>query len=220
MKYTIFCQTESKTIEVENLLLREVCPNSVEHQVTSGSLTITDPGFEDCFSKDYRKLRHELIEYVTNNFQNMSVEELKQAAYHFCLPTEVINQFYTPMEQIMNGKEFHQKATKCRKDRFDGCVTALFNHLTYSETGQIISVLNDFIWKYIDLGVEGTTEGDVLGLFDYFMSTSGTIFDDNGFLETNFEPRHTVTLLQLRDFVMDILQNGCFVAGQNYPTIS
>ena len=217
MKYTVFCETENKIIEIENLLLREVCTTHPDHTVTSGSLTITEAGFEDCSGKDYRKLRHELMEYVTQNHQTMTTDELKQAAYHFCVPLEVINMFYTPLEQIANGKQFHQQATKCRKDRFDGVVTVLFNHLTYEETGQIISTLDTYIWKYIDLGVEGVTEGDVLGVFDYFMSSVGTIFENNGFIETGFIPRNNITITQLRDFLMDIFQNGCNPASLNYP---
>lgn len=214
MKYRVFCETENKYIEIENLLIIEKCPNSEEHIVTSGSLSIIDSNYSS--SKDYRRLRHELMEYVTNNYSSMSNEELKQAASHFCAPQDIINQFYTPSEQIALGKEFHTEATKCRKDRFDGVVSALFNHLEYEETGTIIQELDNYIWKYVDLGVEGTTEQDPEGVFDYFTSTSGTSFEDNGFMETGYEPRHTITLSGLRDFVMDILQNGCYIANENY----
>jgi hypothetical protein len=220
MKYTVFCETEGVYKEIESLLLREVCPDNSEHIVTSGSLTVVDPSFDDCYSKDYRQLRHELMDYVSANYLDMTTDELKQAAYHFCVPTYVIDQFYTPLEQIANGKEFHKSATKCRKDRFEGCVTALFNHLTYEETGQIIGTLNDYIWQYVDLGVEGTTEGDPLGIFDYFTATSGTSFENAGFLDTGFTPRHGLSLIQLRDFILTILQSGCAPASQVYPTIS
>lgn len=221
MKYRIFCQTENKNIEVENLLLVERCPNSSEHLVMPGSLTIIDSTYNNCItSKDYRRLRHELIEYVSQNFSTMTTEELKQAASHFCTPEEIINQFFSPLEQVSLGKEFHQKATECRKDRFDGTVTVLFNYLTYEETGQIITKLEDFLWKYVDLGVEGTTEGDVVGIFDYMTSTSGTIFENNGFIESGYTPRHGITLVQLKDFLMNILQNGCAMASQNFPVVS
>jgi hypothetical protein len=220
MKYRIFCETEQKYIEIENLLLREVCPIDPNHVVQSGSMTVIDSDYTDCSSKDYRRLRHELIEYVTQNFSTMSIDELRQAALHFCAPVEVINQFFSTTEQLQNGKEFHKQATKCRKDRFDGAVTALFNYLTYEETGQIITSLDDYIWKYVDLGVEGTTEGDIVGVFDYFTSTSGTTFENSGFLNTGFVPQHSISLIQLRDFILNILQNGCAVAAQSIPTAS
>lgn len=220
MKYTVFCDTEGTHKEVESLLLREVCPTNSEHLVTSGSLTITEADFNSYIGKDYRRLRHELIEYVTENYSTMTVDELRQAAFHFCAPQEIIDQFYTPLEQITNGKEFHKQATKCRKDRFDSSVTTIFNHLTYEESSQIIRDIGDYIWKYVDLGVEGTTEQDLEGIFDYLTSTSGTLFENNGFMETGFTPRHSLTLEQLRDFILIILQEGYVIALQNYPTTS
>lgn len=116
MKYRIFCETENKYIEIESLLLVERCPVNSGHTVMLGSMSIIDSSFEDCNAKDYRLLRHELMSYVAQNYQTMPADELKQAAYHFCVPVEVIDMFYTPLEQVANGKEFHIKATKCRKD--------------------------------------------------------------------------------------------------------
>jgi hypothetical protein len=207
MKYRVYCESEGKFIEVESLLVREVCPNDSEHVVTSGSLTEVDDS--SYCKKDYRKLRHELIEYVTENFAEMTTDELEQAATHFCAPQAVIDQFYTQAEQIQLGKEFHRNATECRRDRFDGVVSVLFNHLEYEEAGEIIQDLGDYIWKYVELGVEGTTERDPVGLFDYFVSESGTIFENSGFMEKDFIPRHGTSLQELSDLVMDVLRNGC-----------
>jgi hypothetical protein len=217
MKYRIFCKTENKHIEIESLLIKESCPNSPDHEVSIGSLSILSSTYNDRLSKDYRKLRHELMNYVIDNYQEMPIEDLKQAASHFCTPPDIINMFFSPVEQMELGEEFHKKATHCRRTRFDSVVTSLFNHLEYEESGEIIESLNDYIWKYIELGVEGTTEMDPVGLFDYFTSTSGTIFENNGFIEKNFQPRHNLSLTQLRDFVMDILHNGYTVAIKNYP---
>lgn len=220
MKYRIFCKTEQEFKEVESLLTKEECPDDPTHVVESGSLTVIQDNdtWANC-GKDYRLQRHLLKQYVGENYFSMSDEELEQAASHFCAPLTDINRFFSSAEQVRLGKDFHRRATECRRDRLGGVVALLFNHLEYMEAGEIVQDLNDYIWKYVELGVEGTTEQDPEGVFDYFVSSSGTSFENNGFLEKLFVPRHGITLQELSNAVMIVLQSGCGPCSEYYQSI-
>jgi len=208
MRYRFFCETCNTSHVEEGLFTMEVCPSGSDHTVTSGSVSVLcdNDSWEDC-EHDYIWHRHSLIHYVTNNWQIMSTDELMQASEHFCTDTDTRNLFFSLDEQIENGKVFHARSCKCRAGREDAAISELFNRLTYEETGELVSDLGDYLWKYNNLGVEGTTEGDVEGLFDYFTSTSGTSFENNGLIERGYEPIG-LSLEELADRVLYILSSG------------
>ena len=207
-KYKIYCEDEQEFKIIDGLIIKEECPTSSGHSVRAGSLSILQDhdNWTNC-EDDYIKSRHNLIEYVTDNWQTMSSDELKQASEHFCTDSGTRDLFFTLEEQIDNGQLFHKRSCRCRSHREDLAVSELFNRLTYSQTGEIIKDVGDYLWQYSNMGVEGTTEGDEEGIFDYFTSTLGTSFENNGFLEKGFTPRG-VTASGLATNVLNILKHG------------
>ena len=211
MKYRYYCTNCASFRSQEGLLIKPVCQADAAHTVDLSTITVIQGN--DSFiglEKDYRKQRHELIEYVIENFGNLTPDELKVAAEHFAVPLEIRDQFFSREEQISNGRMFHERATHSRQGRYDAVVAELFNRLTYEETSEIIVDLDEagnLIWKYINLGVEGVSQGDPFGAFDYFESTSGTPFENNGFLQKTFVPLE-MTLSELSVRIMDILRNA------------
>lgn len=208
MKYRFKCQNDNAFFDVESLIIRPVCPNHAWHTIIPSSVTIIyDDDRLDACVKDYKVQRKELIDFVIANSETMSNEELAIAAQHFCLPAETRNLFYTIEEQIEFGKIFHRRSCHSRNMRYNAGVAELFNRLSYAETYTIIQDLTpgNLVWNYINLGVEGTTEGDDVGIFDYFQNTGS--FSSTGFLSKSWSPVE-MTMEQLGERVMDILKNG------------
>ena len=207
MKYKVFCQTENEWKEVESLIIKHKCPINASHTIDESSIHITKGC---CQSYDegklYRQLRRELIADVTQNGQNMTNDELKQASEHFATPIEVRNLFFTMDEQIILGDTFNKRATDDRKMRHDRAMSELMNYLSYLEAVEVVEDIGDLSEKYVTYGVEGTSEGDPVGLFDYFESTDGTQFENAGFLEKTFTPRNGLTIAQLSARIMGILR--------------
>jgi hypothetical protein len=157
----------------------------------------------------YRTRRRKLIDYVTQNAQSLTTAQLKEASQYFATPAYVRDMFFTMDEQIILGEEFNKFATQDRQIRHDRAMSELMNYLTYAESIVVVNDLldnGDLTTKYIKYGVEGTSEGDPVGLFDYFESTVGTIFENNGFLQKTFIPRNNVTIAQLSVSIMDIFR--------------
>ncbi len=157
----------------------------------------------------YRTKRRKLIDYVTQNAQSLTNAQLKEASQYFATPAYVRDMFFTMDEQIILGEEFNKFATQDRQIRHDRAMSELMNYLTYAESIVVVNDLldnGDLTTKYIKYGVEGTSEGDPVGLFDYFESTVGTIFENNGFLQKTFIPRNNVTIAQLSVSIMDIFR--------------
>ena len=64
-------------------------------------------------------------------------------------------------------------------------------------------------YSYINFGVEGTTEGDNEGIFDYIQSVSGSSYENTGFATKGYIPEG-MTLQQLEDKLLNILKNGIY----------
>lgn len=154
----------------------------------------------------YRTKRRKLIDYVTLHAQELTTSQLKEASVYFATPTYVRDMFFTIDEQIILGEEFNKNATEDRQIRHGKAMSELMNFLTYAETIEIVNDLGNLSHNYITYGIEGTSEGDPVGLFDYFESTEGTQFENNGFLEKTFTPRNDVTIAQLSARIMQILK--------------
>lgn len=207
MKYRLFCQTENEWKEVESLIIKHKCPDNASHTILEDSIHITRGCCENYGEgKLYRQLRRELIEDVIDNGQQMTNDELKQASEHFATPTSVRDLFFTIDEQIALGDTFNQRATQDRRIRANQVTSVLMNYLSYLEAVEVINDLGDLVEKYVAFGVEGTSEGDPEGMFDYFESTVGTTFEDNGFLEKTYTPRGGLTIAQLSAKVMEVLR--------------
>ena len=187
MKYRVFCETEDKHIEIESLLLKEVCPNSTNHTITPGSLSITDSNYNPNVGKDYKHLRKELIQYVIENFSTLTTDELQQASAHFCVPKEVRDMFFSLEEQINFGKEFHERSSEARKNRWNNGLVTLYNYTSLADSFIIGQELELLAFRYLNYGIEGTPEGDAEGLFDYVLATSGTSFENTGLAKKELE---------------------------------
>lgn len=204
-KKRIFCITEDKFIDFDSLLNTCQCPNDPEHEVDSQSFRELT---EEC-SIDYKKLRKNVILKVIETQGNLPYDELLAAAKNFALPVEIRDLLLTKEEQITNGILFHKQSCASRRARRDACISELMNRLTYIQTYEIITDLSpgNFLENYVNLGVEGTSEGDPVGLYDYFQSSEGTIFENNGFLQKSFIPSG-MTIEELSEKILDILKNG------------
>lgn len=205
-KYRIFCETEQEFIDKETLAPCPVCPNDRSHVVNSGSYRILD---EAC-DKDYKQLRSSLIdEIISNGFESLTLSEQFAAVQNFCLPKEVRDMFYTTDEQIVYGLDFHQNSTKAREVRANKVMVEMYNHLNLQDAFIIGQVVRDKVDEYIRYGLEGTPEGDVEGIFDFFLATSGTSYETTGLpTMTGVVPITNITISGLSDVCYKILKYG------------
>jgi hypothetical protein len=205
MKYRVFCETEGKHVITETLLIREECPNDSGHVVTSGSLVITSEG---CCTKDYKKQRAELQNYVlTTGFENLPQEEKEIASAHFVVEKADRDTVHSLDTQIQHGLKFHKRSVCSRRRREQRCVVELYNRLDKADVDEIISETSSLIDNYVYRGREGTEVGDPEGIYDYMQAVSGTSFESTGLAAKNLVP-YEMTLSGLVIKVMDILKNG------------
>jgi hypothetical protein len=206
---------ETETVTVKNLddsVIDQDVINIVINHKPNGLIGVFHEACVGCWKCGgdhlYRTQRRRLIAYVQQNYTTMTSNELKEASEHFCTTHEVRDQFFTMDEQVDLGNIFNQRAIQDRQVRADKGISVLMNYLTYLESVTVINDLSkdELIDNYIKYGIEGTSEGDPEGLFDYFESTEGTAFEDNGFLEKTFIPRDSLTIAQLSAKIMDILR--------------
>lgn len=205
-KYRIYCETEQTFVDKETLAPAAVCPNDRNHTVQSGSYRILD---EAC-TKDYKQLRTELIMSIINDgFENLTLEEQMLAVQNFCLPKEVRDMFYTVDQQIIFGLDFHQASTEAREIRANKVMVEMYNHLNLQDAFIIGQSVRDKVDEYIRYGLEGTPEGDVEGIFNFFLATSGTSYENTGFpTMTGVTPITDITISGLADVCYKILKYG------------
>lgn len=211
MRYKVHCETENQWIEREWLIPYEQCPNNPQHFVTPGSLCVIEDNEHyvyDGTNLGYRKIRRQLIDYVTIHSGEMTTYELKIAAEHFCLPRDVQLQFLTEDELKQASIIFNRRAIDDRRARYLVLVPYLYNYLTYLQCVEIMNEIvdPDYLFRYIELGVEGTSEGDPAGLFDYVMGTEGTIFEGGGLINKPFTPRGNLTMTDIANNIMSVLK--------------
>ena len=86
----------------------------------------------------------------------------------------------------------------------------IFSRLTKAEQNILIEDIRreNLTYSYIQFGVEGTLEGDSIGLFDYIKSRSGTIYALSGLSSKLFTPRGMPNMQVLANKLMQILKNG------------
>lgn len=186
--YRIKCNTCNSFHIKEGLIPTLVCPVNITHEVNPDYLSaLEDTGIQNTLIKDYKKHRKELIEYVTNNFSNMTVQELMYASAHFCTPKQVRDQFFTIEEQIDLGMLFNSRSTESRRLRWEKALVTLYNYTSLVDAFLIGQDIETPVFRYLNYGLEGTSEGDTEGLFDYVTSTSGTVYETTGLTTKNIE---------------------------------
>ena len=210
--YRLKCNTCNSFIIKEGLIPKYTCNVSDGHIIDQNYFAVLeDENLQKTLEKDYKKHRKELIEYLTVSGASMSQQDLMYATAHFCTPKSIRDQFFTIEEQIELGRDFNRRSIESRRLRWDSASVELFNRLDLQEAFAIGQTLELPAFRYLNYGIEGTTVGDPPGIFDYFMGTSGTPYEVNNFMSTNYVPIG-MTLEELQNKILDIVVSG------NYKT--
>lgn len=141
------------------------------------------------FIIDRRSYRSGLIrvEELAAGFSNLTQAEQEELSRKFATNSVNIATTITDIwERIANGlTDFHEPMVESRTDRFRWCASAISNTVLKTASSVVIGTMitNGFVSLYVDFGVEGTSEGDGVALFDYVNSTIGTPFENNGLLQ-------------------------------------
>jgi hypothetical protein len=69
-------------------------------------------------------------------------------------------------------------------------------------------IANKTMFTYINLGTEGTVEGDNEGLFDYILSRKNTTWENTGLSKQAYSPKGMADCQELSNRLIDILKNG------------
>jgi len=160
--------------------------------------------------KDYKFIRKEIaIIAATTGWTNLTLAEKTTVVDWFAIGKTERDEIYTTAQQITLAGDFHKQSTQSRKSRSETVMLIIYNYFAWSEVESIVNVieLDNLLDKYVNYGVEGTTEGDGEGLFDYFEATAGTSFSSSGLAATSYVPV-TGTLAELITTVMSILRGG------------
>jgi hypothetical protein len=216
MKYKIYCPECASYKEIESLLITTKCPENNSHTCDKSSAVIQTAlpsptlSLKGLLSKDYKRLRKELVNYVISNGGNLPPEELAGAAEHFCLPIEIRSMFYDLATQAKQAEDFYQRMKVSRADRFSAASGEFIVRLTFDQTIEVSQDMSEanHMFNYLELGVEGKIVGDsVEGMYDYMTSYSGSSYSGSGLLSKNWEPTG-ITLPQLSDRLLGILRDG------------
>lgn len=206
--YRIKCNTCNSFIYKEGLIPEFVCSIDNNHNIEPNYvLTLPDEGMQSFCKMDYKKHRKLLIDEVISSGVAMDSTRLYYASANFCTPIEVRNLFFSYEDQVTLGQLFHQRATESRKLRFAKAQAYLYANLNLQDVFSIAIETSSLVSYYVDYGIEGTSEGDCEGLFDYITSTSGTSFETTGFTTKTFSPiLENITLLEIGNNFLNILK--------------
>lgn len=206
--YKIKCNTCNSFICKEGLIPDWSCPNGEVHEVEPGYIAVFDDTEKQLECQvDYKKHRKNLIERVTVSGSEMSEIELMYASAHFCTPKEIRDQFFTVEEQIELGKVFHRRSTESRKLRWNKGLVEMFNHISLQDSFEVGMEIELLAFRYLNYGIEGTSEGDGEGIFDYFAATSGTSYETTGFPTKDFTISVSgVTMQDLSTKLLNVLK--------------
>jgi len=153
---------------------------------------------------DYKSFRQIIAGYVyAVGFDNLEIGYQRIVASHFCVAKDSRDKVFTLQEQIEHGRTFHTLSVECRSKRMEKVMCELYNRLGKLETQEIIKDVtkDDLHYNYINYGLEGTASGDSEGIFDYLVSTVGTVYELNGLSTKSFIPL---------DITMSELSTRCF----------
>ena len=76
-----------------------------------------------------------------------------------------------------------------------------------TERYDLMNGASAMIDAYVNFGVEGSLEGDDVGLFDYLESRVGTPFENTGLLSKGYNVEG-MTINEFSERLMDVLKNG------------
>ena len=215
--------TQAPGQSTREFVLQEVTPvdssatlTADEEEVTTlSNLQILMNGLQ----LDARAFRSGLMRLEENagDFNALGPDEKEQLAQRFAtaftnIATEVPN-FWDRVENAYNA--FHPLMVESRKKRFKWCSALIYNSVTPTQAGVIIGkmVTNNLWLLYTEFGVEGTSEGDNTGLYDYVNSTDA--FISAGLLEdaTGSMIPGTISETELIQRINDCLKLGIFYKG-------
>jgi hypothetical protein len=204
MKYKVYCETDEKWEEFDCLMPREECPVDSNHVIRAGSLS----GVGDS-TEDYKVLRNKvIIRVATEGFSNLTAQEKEIASENFCVSKADRDSVHTIDEQVAFGIEYHKKSTIARSKRRKSIEAEVYNRIQSAvERADLMSDAAAMIDAYVDFGVEGSLEGDGVGIFDYLESRVGTPFENTGLLSKTY----TIEGMTVSEFsarLIDVLKNG------------
>lgn len=174
-------------------------------------LEIIDETWKDLYT-DYKAARVAIYYLVVSKggFDNLTSIEKEIAARWFVVGSDKQAQVFSLPEIIALGKIYNNSSGIARKARLEAMMIELWNRLSQNQVNDIISAMNfsKVSVNYIELGQEGTLEGNPEGLFDYVEARSGTSWENTGLRVQNYTPLGMSNCAELADRVMDILVNG------------
>jgi hypothetical protein len=161
---------------------------------------------------DYKTARVQIyVAMMTKGgFNNLSQEEKKIVSSWFLVGDNERDTVHTQAEQIANGEIFNKLSTEARIKRLTKVKMEVYNRLSHDQINSILEIMlaNKVMFTYINLGTEGTLEGDNEGLFDYILSRTGTIWENTGLSKQSYSPKGMSDCQELANRLIDILKNG------------
>lgn len=149
---------------------------------------------------------------TVGGFENLSLADKEIASRWFIVGRLERNSVHTTEQQIVNGLIYHESSVEARKHRFNACITEVYNRLDDDQIKEVMIAM-DFsktVYAYIDLGQEGTLEGNPEGLFDYIEARSGTSWVTTGLKAQNYVPVGYENCIELSVRLMQILRDGLY----------
>lgn len=158
---------------------------------------------------DYKVVRHNIIIIAaTTGFSNLSQSEKEICATMFAVAKSDRDSLYSLEQQIIHGREYHTQSVLARKARRHAAESEAYNRIIDgNERADLMNGVKPLLDVYVEFGVEGTVEGDIIGLFDYLESRTGTAYENIGLLSKTYTIEG-MTLSQFSAKLMDILKNG------------
>jgi len=164
-------------------------------------------------NKDYKFIRNE-IKILANaiGWINLTTSEKKISAKLFVVTQSQRDELYTIKRQIKQGFLFHGSSIKARDQRWSHAKMEMMNRLEKDDWRIIDDDLNqnNLISQYINHGLEGTVEGDAVGLFDYIDARNGTPYGTGtkGLRNKNFTLTKSPNINTFTNQILDIIKNG------------
>lgn len=162
--------------------------------------------------RDYKVARVALfmIMMQKGGFANLSLAEKRVASKWFIVEKTERSSVHTHEEQVLNGVEYNAQSIKARKQRLTACMVEVYNRLTKDQINEVVATsnFNKIAYNYVELGQEGTQEGNPEGLFDYIGARAGTSWETTGLRVQPYIPVGMADCTELANKLLDILVNG------------
>lgn len=146
----------------------------------------------------------------TERFAALDTDE-QDAACNFNLgPHQDMIDFLTIDIYTQRRHIFNEKMLESRKIRSIHALTEIDVRLP-DDRGEFIEdiISSNLYFRYLELGIQGTVEGDAEGLFDYILARAGTSYSASGLKLKPWSPIETDMVL-LSNKMMSILKFGIY----------